>query len=194
MTTDEEVRYVTDIARRIGKNLRVDGLISLSELASEGWIALQEAKGKYVSGRGSALTTYAHRRVVGAMQDYIYRHAPRGYRRQGGTGVPFEWPLEGGALVCDYHDDRTPVVDDVEHKLELAQVNKVVISRRLRARERKILIRRSVGEPLRALADEYGISRTRVYQIHVAAAAKVKVIVSGGGGKKKIKVKRRKRP
>ena len=191
MTTEEEVQYVINIARKIGRNLRVDGLISLSELVSEGWIALQAAKGKYAAGRGSALTTYAHRRIVGAMQDYIYRHAPRGYRRQGGTGVPFEWPLEGGALVCDYHDDRTPVVDDVESKLELARVNRVVISRRLRARERKILIRRSVGEPLRALADEYGISRTRVCQIHVAAANKIRVIVSGGGGKK-IKVRRKK--
>ena len=191
MTTEEEVQYVTYIARKIGKHLRVDGLISLSELVSEGWIALQEAKKKYVSGRRSALTTYAHRRVAGAMQDYIYRHAPRGYRRQGGTGVPFEWPIRGGLLTCDYDDDRNSTVDDVEHKVELAQVNKVVISRRLKARERKILIRRSAGEPLRTLADEYGISRTRVYQIHVAAAAKVKVIVSGGG-KKKIKVKRRK--
>jgi len=192
MTTDEEVRYVTNIARRIGKNLRVDGLISLSELASEGWIALQEAKKKYAAGRGSALTTYAHRRVVGAMQDYIYRHAPRGYRRKGGAGVPFEWPLEGGVLVCRYDDDRNSTVDDVEHKLELARVNKVVISRRLRARERKILIRRSAGEPLRTLADEYGISRTRVYQIHVAAAQKIRVIVNGGGKKKIIKAKRRK--
>ena len=107
--------------------------------------------------------------------------------------MPFEWPLEGGLLMCDYDDDRNSTVDDVEARVELARVNKVVISRRLRARERKILIRRSAGEPLRTLADEYRISRTRVYQIHVAAAAKVKVIVSGGG-KKKIKVKRRKKP
>ena len=192
MTTEEEVQYVTNIARKIGRNLRVDGLISLSELVSEGWIALQAAKKKYAAGRGSALTTYAHRRVVGAMQDYIYRHAPRGYRRRGGTGAPFDWPLDGGALVCDYDDDRNSAVDAVEARVELARVNKVVISRRLRARERKILIRRSVGEPLRALADEYGISRTRVYQIHVAAAHKVRLIVSGGG-KKKIRAKRRKK-
>lgn len=184
MSELEEIAYVTKIAHEIGRNLRDDGVLGEGDLISEGWIALQEAKRRYDPCRGSALSTYAYTRVSGAMRDLIYQHAPRGYRRQGGTGEP----LEVGVL--EYHGHESPVLDDMEGRVDLARVLAAVASRRLRSRERVILIRRAAGEALRPLALRYGVSRTRVCQIHREAAGKVRIALDRKR-KRKIVVKKR---
>lgn len=181
MSELEEIAYVTKIAHEIGRNLRDDGVLGEGDLISEGWIALQEAKRRYDPCRGSALSTYAYTRVSGAMRDLIYRSAPRGYRRQGGTGEPLE------VSVYEYHD--SPVLDDMEGRVDLARVLAAVASRRLRSRERTIIIRRAAGEALRPLAAKYGVSRTRVCQIHREAAGKVRIALDRKR-KRKIVVKK----
>jgi RNA polymerase sigma factor (sigma-70 family) len=176
MTTLEEIKYVTDIAKNIGKNLKDDGILNLKDLISEGWIALQEEKKKYNPSKGSTLKTFAYRRVCGAMKDLIYSQAPRGYRRQGKTGKPI--PVD----VCEYQEHDRPAQDDIESRVELSRVNKVIVSRKLRARERFILIKRAEGEELQPLAKKFHISRTRVCQIRREAAEKVwRVIVRKEG-------------
>ena len=177
MTTLEEIKYVTDIAMYIGKDLKENGILTIQDLISEGWIALQEMKAKHDPDKGSSLKTFAYDRVRGAMKDLIYSQAPRGYRRQGKTGKPI--PVD----VCEYQEHDRPAEDDIESRVELSRVNTVIVSRKLRARERKILVRRSTGEELQPLADEYGISRTRVYQIHREAAEKVRRVIVRREGK-----------
>ena len=186
MSELEEIAYVTKIAHEIGRNLRDDGVLGEGDLISEGWIALQEVKRRYDPRRGSSLTTYAYTRVSGAMRDFIYQHAPRGYRRQGGTGEPLE------ASVLEYHGHESPVLDDMEGRVDLARVLAAVASRRLRSRERVILIRRAAGEELRSLAVKYGVSRTRVCQIRREAAGKVRIALAGKR-RRKIQVKKKRR-
>jgi len=178
MTTFEEIKYVTDIAMYIGNDLKENGILTIQDLISEGWIALQNEKARYDPNnkKGASLKTFAYDRVRGAMKDLIYSQAPRGYRRQGKTGKPI--PVD----VCEYQEHDRPAQDDIESRVELSRVNKVIVSGKLRARERFILIKRAEGEELQPLAKKFHITRTRVCQIRREAAEKVwRVIVRKEG-------------
>ncbi len=70
MTTFEEIKYVTDIAMYIGKDLKENGILTIQDLISEGWIALQSEKARYDPNnkKGASLKTFAYDRVRGAIQ------------------------------------------------------------------------------------------------------------------------------
>lgn len=171
----DEIEYVTKIARRIYNSNNCNGL-TVNDLINEGWIMLQEKKQRYNQShpRDATLETYAYKGVKGAMLDLIKSYRPRGYRSQFHAGEP------DPVREIEYDDTLNGAGSDMDTHMEMREANTVIISV-LNRRERVILMERAAGEKLKPLARRERVSRSRIVQIHRAARAKVRrVLVKKG--------------
>lgn len=173
---DIEIKYLYDIAKKVHNTCDTRGLC-VDELVNEGWIALQAKKAAFDPSKGITLESYARRRVEGAMRDAIYRRNQRGYQRKFRPGQPA--PIRE----VEYNDAISGVESDTLDKLELNEVNRVMIET-LSKRERTILVKRAAGVRIKVLAKKHGISITRIRQIQIAAQNKVRKVIVGASTEK----------
>jgi RNA polymerase sigma factor (sigma-70 family) len=170
MTETELIDWLHKVATRYKPLAEARGL-EVGDLVNDAWIRAHKAMLKHNPDRGS-VKTYLREIVEGAMKDAIYATGPRGYRRC----------KKGEAVRMVDIDDAAGVQQDqrIETDMQMREVNDVII-KILGRRERTILVKREMHEPLGPMSKKFKISKTRVVQIHRAAREKVrKILVKKG--------------
>ena len=155
--TDEQILEGMDMVHRLASRYRLTSL-GYEDAVGAGSLALVEAAQRFDARFGVPFLGYASMRVRGAMADAF---------RAGGRGARAEQEVP-----CD-PGDLCEVVDRRAHGHE-ARLDVLAAVAGLRRRLRAVLVRHACGVPHRQIADELGVSESRVSQLLTLARRRVR--------------------
>jgi RNA polymerase sigma factor for flagellar operon FliA len=173
--TNEEVRTYLPLVERAVRRLayRMPRSVQRDDLVATATFGLFDAL-RRSPDRGPAFTYYARLRIEGALKDWLRAQDPlrRRDRRRKWTPplvtVAFD-DLDESVLLQIDPDSRTPE-DELELKARHAALGQAM--RLLPGREARILrLHYFEGMPMEAIGRLLGVSESRVYQLHRAAAS-----------------------
>lgn len=145
------------------------------DIAQEAMIALWNATGTYKSDKGAKFSTYASRRIGGAITDLLRR---RSGVRMGKRTKPKLCPYSqaGSGMVCDDDDtlpeeilgaENDPRLEGIDLWDEFEYAMRFIVKGRRDEGElvRRMWILLAQGERQRTVANELGVSETWVWQL-----------------------------
>ena len=155
--TEEQILEGMDMVRRMAARYRKTPL-GYDDAVGAGAVALVEAGRRFDPGLGVPFAGYAFLRVRGAMADAC-RSDRRGVRPE-------------AEVLCD-PGDLCEVADRRVHAHEV-RLDVLVAVAGLRRRLRSVLLKHACGMPNRQIADELGVSESRVSQLLSVARVRVR--------------------
>lgn len=170
----ELVHYVANRVRVI-----LPGLLDVEDYVSIGTLGLLEAVDRYEPGRGVSFGVFAYSRIRGAIWDEV-RHVT--HTRKGGRFVPsmsLDMPVEDGAEDGDTLADTIPHPRAVDPAIaaERAELRDMVMC--LQPRDRAIVgLCYWMGLSQRQVAGLYGVTESRVSQLHARAMRQLRRALS----------------
>jgi len=158
------------------------GCIEYDDLVQEGWVGMLQAQQRFIAGVGNAPTLggFAHKRVFGAMVDYVRKTVPGGRRLAGTILVEsLETPILENLTLGDTLASHANPEQDAIAEERAATVQRAV--GQLSARERYIITRYYVeGASQREIAEELRVGQSRVCQILARALLKLQGMLPRG--------------
>lgn len=131
------------------------------------------------------LVTFANQRIRRAIQWWLYRQdlirIPEGTLRKGrpdtpsGRGVDRLYSRTSSKSRACWRDDRAAIDHGLDNKLTWLPKLRKLLNKKLKARERFVLLDRLDGKTLVTIAQSLGISPERVRQIEESALEKLKL-------------------
>lgn len=159
---EEWVRLVWMVASQLAKKARVEP----GELVGEGWKGLMDALRLFDPSKGVKFSTYAPKRILGAMLDARRKEIGRGRSRS--REISFS-ELEDGSP--DWEDPVAPEIEDTSE--ELAKLRRVLegLPERTRA---ALLADRRAGLTLKEVGEQFGVGESRIAQIRKQALVELR--------------------
>lgn len=163
------IPMVSRIADKVAARIPACALVGADDLLSHGMFGLRDAIGKFDPDRGVQFTTYAPRRIHGAMMDGIRNmdYAPRLMRKRG--SVPqkhsIDMPVatnENGNEVRVHDLLPAAAATDVETRDSMA----VILKGFTRAEQMVIRLYYETELTMREIGRAIGFSESRVSQMH----------------------------
>ncbi|HEX2981360.1 MAG TPA: sigma-70 family RNA polymerase sigma factor, partial [Anaerolineaceae bacterium] len=171
------------LVRRIAHRMKRDlpACVECDDLVQVGMMGLMQALDRYEEMPGAKFETYAGRRITGAMLDELRRMdwVPRLARKRGEvitTLVSVEGlsPADGDFLELMCVDEVTPLDRLIEKEKVFAAVAAI---EKLPERERRVIdMHYDEDSTFPVIGVEFGVSESRVCQIHKGAIARAREI------------------
>ena len=155
------------------------GRVSYEDLVSSGWLGAIWAVDRFDPERSCTLETYADRRIRGSMNDYLRSldRLTRNQRRKVRRGEERSIRVMGLADVREPADPRK----DEGGEAGLYRYDLDLLFRRaaLPARTRRVLEQRAAGETNAEIAQQEGVSESRISQLYAKGMRKMAAAAGG---------------
>jgi RNA polymerase sigma factor (sigma-70 family) len=154
------------------------GRVSFEDLVSSGWVGAILAVDRFDPERSCTLETYADRRIRGSMNDYLRSldRLTRNQRRKVRRGEERSIRVVGLDGVREPADPRVDLAGTLyRHDLDL-------LFRRaaLPGRTRRVMERRAAGATNAEIAEQEGVSESRISQLYTLGMRKMLAAAEGG--------------
>jgi RNA polymerase sigma factor (sigma-70 family) len=166
---EDYAAMVAAIARKVQVKLYFQ--YDFEELVSEGYVGLCQAAIRWDSENTNSFRTYSYYRIYGAMIDYVRKQrknsSQRSKEQDEFTHVSLSQPIS-------YSENSDNVGDMLEADGSF-DFDSLSVFSILKERERTIMFRWAIcGDRQQEIADDYGITESRVSQILKRARSKMK--------------------